>query len=66
MKLTEIQKVILEELINGCTNQQIAEKISYSQRSTIRKIKNLCKLFNVNNRYELIKEGVIVKSAGEL
>ncbi len=64
MKLTEIQKVILEELINGGTNQQIAEKTGYCERSIKRKIKHLFNTFDVKNRSSLVREAIISKANG--
>ncbi len=58
MKLTEIQKVILEELINGGTNQQIADTTGYSESSIKRKVKEL---FNVKNKASLISKATIAK-----
>ena len=59
MKLTEEQKVILEELISGSTNQQIADKIGYSESSIKRKVKELLNVFNVKNRASLISGAAI-------
>lgn len=64
MKLTEIQKVILEELVNGSTNQQIAEKTGYCERSIKRKIKHLFNTFDVKNRSSLVREAIISKANG--
>ncbi len=61
MKLTEEQKVILEELISGSTNQQIADKIGYSESSIKRKVKELFNVFNVKNRASLISGAAIAK-----
>ena len=58
MQLTEIQKVILEELINGGTNQQIADTTGYSESSIKRKVKEL---FNVKNKASLISKATIAK-----
>jgi DNA-binding NarL/FixJ family response regulator len=64
MKLTEEQKDILEELISGSTNQQIADKTGYCERSIKRKIKHLFNTFNVKNRSSLVREAIIAKSNG--
>lgn len=61
MKLTEIQKVILEELINGSTNQQIADTTGYSESSIKRKVKELFNVFNVKNKASLISKATIAK-----
>lgn len=61
MKLTEIQKVILEELINGGTNQQIADTTGYSESSIKRKVKELFNVFNVKNKASLISKATIAK-----
>lgn len=61
MKLTELQKVILEELVNGSTNQQIAEKTGYSESSIKRKVKELFNVFNVKNKASLISKATIAK-----
>lgn len=66
MKLTELQKVILHELIKGSTNAQIGEKIYYSESSVKNKIKQLFKKFSVKKRVSLVREAVILKEQGLL
>lgn len=64
MDITELQRNILQELLQGSTNSQIAEKVGYSERSINRKLKELCKMFKVTNRNSLIREVSIAKSRG--
>jgi len=53
MKLTEEQTKILELLVQGKTNMQIANELGYSDRSVKRKLQKLKKLFQVENRTAL-------------
>lgn len=49
-------KQILDLLLNGKSNEEIAQSLSYSRRTVCRRIKELFTRYKVQNRIELIKE----------
>ena len=51
--MVEEQKQILELLILGCNNREIAEKLNYSIRTVERRFSELFKLYKVSNRNQL-------------
>lgn len=52
----EEQKQILELLILGCNNREIAEKLNYSVSTVKRRLNELFKLYKVNSRIKLMQE----------
>lgn len=53
--LTEREKEILKELVDGSTNKQIAEKLFISSRTVDAHRRNIMKKLNVNNSAQLVK-----------
>lgn len=60
-KLTVKEKEILEELVQGKTNAEMAEKIGYSERYIKKMLQNLQKKFKVENRIKLVVAYIYTK-----
>jgi DNA-binding NarL/FixJ family response regulator len=63
MKLNKEQVKIVQHVLNGRTNVEIAEEMGYSPASIKRKLKVIYKLCRADNRLELVKN-VIKAIAG--
>lgn len=63
MKLTQEQIDILEQVVQGRTNMQIAEHLGYSERSVKRKLQKLFRFFKVENRAALATSYMATKFA---
>ena len=58
MKLTALQKVILDKVIKGETNIEIGVDIGYSADTVKRQIRKLFKKFRVDKRIDLVREEI--------
>lgn len=56
MKATNEEKEIIQCIIMGKNNSEIAEEIGYSLGAVKKKINNIYKKFNVNSRVGLVRE----------
>lgn len=54
--LSELDKKIVNLLVDGCSNIEIAKELGYSERSMYRKFSALLKKLGVKNKYELIQK----------
>jgi len=63
MGLTDEQKEIINLVVDGQTNIQIAEELGYCERSIKNRLKKIYKLFNVENRAGLIREAMAMHFA---
>jgi len=63
MKLTEEQKSIIELVVQGKTNAQIAEEMGYCERNVKKKLHKIYKTFKVENRAALITTYLSMKFA---
>lgn len=66
MKLTALQKVILDKVIKGETNIEIGVDIGYSADTVKRQIRKLFKKFRVDKRIDLVREATVLKVKGLL
>lgn len=66
MKLTALQKVILDKVIKGKTNIEIGVDIGYSSDTVKRQIRKLFKKFRVDKRIDLVREATVLKVKGLL
>ena len=57
--LSEIEKKVLEGVIECKTNIEIAEDIGYSERQVYRIIGRLFRRYNANKKIELVKYYII-------
>ncbi len=63
MELKEIEKKVLDMVIDGQTNISIGEEIGYSEKTVCRIIKRIYKVFGVAKRIELVREVLKQKAA---
>ena len=66
MKLTALQKVILDKVIKGETNIEIGVDIGYSADTVKRQIRKLFKKFRDDKRIDLVREATVLKVKGLL
>lgn len=63
MKLTAEQAEIINYVVEGQTNIQIAEEMGFSERSINRRLKKIFKIFGVENKPSLIREAMAMQYA---
>ena len=61
IELTDIQKNILNKIIEGKSNFDIAFDLDYSESFIKKQIRILFKKFKVSKRVELVREALILK-----
>lgn len=58
LNLNDTQKLILNKIIEGKSNIDIAEDMGYSESFIKKQIRTLFKIFRVSKRVELVREAL--------
>lgn len=58
MKLSNTQKNVIKLVVQGLTNAQIAQELSFSEANIKKNLQKIYKSFKVQNRSSLVREAL--------